>query len=151
MKSGAPRKRKRVPGAPDFGSSASISGGHLHQVPKPWVYRWPNDKGVRRSVRVDISTWAGMSIGASHFYAKIKEEPNSVWDTRDLAWLSDPRHPSTKERKFEADLFSREEAIRFVEAVVREFFSDEKLYAVSSKYGEAGIDKMLREIRKDGD
>ena len=46
--------------------------------------------GDLREVRVEITSFYG-SIGASHFYVKVYEEDNRLWDWKEKRWISDSR------------------------------------------------------------
>lgn len=115
-------KPVRDPKEPNWHSAASVSGAGGEAIPYPYIYRFPNDKGVRRDVKIDISTWKGTgAIGATHYYAEVTPEANSIWDAQAQAWRTDTHHPLMKERTFKADVFTRADAIKFIRLVVDNF------------------------------
>lgn len=119
--------------------------------PRPWTLRWPNEHQLRRRIIVDFDSWRGIALGASHFYVKIREEQNAAWDGKEICWVIYRDHADMKIRKFEADVFTREEAAKFVESVVGTFFSDDKIYRITdgSTETEEGVQSILTTIRKD--
>lgn len=52
----------------------------MTDIPEPHVRRFPNKHGVKRDVSVSFSTWVGVGMGATHYYVKIQEEWNRLWD-----------------------------------------------------------------------
>jgi len=54
-------------------------GGYLADIPAPHLRRWPADARARR-VTVDITSWIGVSIGARHYYCRVVEEDNPIWN-----------------------------------------------------------------------
>ncbi len=64
-----------------FMDNGSTFGGNLVDIPAPHRRRWPNDV-CPRPVKVEISSWVGRSAGAKHYYARVTEENNPIWDSR---------------------------------------------------------------------
>lgn len=124
-------------GGPDWQRGHSIHGGgeRLAEIPRPWIFRFPNDAGVRRDVNVEISTWRGNSIDASHYYARVELERNSIWDPINIGWRESDQIPQCKDVFFRAHVESKADAILFIEAVVKAFYSDEKLYRLQHRQG----------------
>ena len=65
---------------PDWHCYATVLGGHMKDLPEPHVLKWPNKRGVKRDVRVVLSTWVGVGLGATHYYVRVEEEDNYIWD-----------------------------------------------------------------------
>ncbi len=58
-----------------------IGGGHLEDIPKPHVRKFPGPK--KRTVKVILGQWYGQ---AHHVYATLKEEDNPIWDSKESGW-----------------------------------------------------------------
>ena len=56
-----------------------IYGGDLKDVPLPWI-RLFDDKRRHRCVTARVWTWVGITSGAEHYYARIREEDDPIWD-----------------------------------------------------------------------
>lgn len=142
---------------PDWDLYGHMSGGKIGdflEIPGEWIWRWPNDKGCRRDVNAEITTWRGMSIGASHFYAKIQIEQQQVWDPREMAWrtFDTHAHRNFAEEKFEADLLDRDAAVAFIEIVLRRFYMGPEYRLSSGVYlegasGEEGLAAVMNHLR----
>ena len=59
-----------------------IHGGHLKDIPKPHKRMFPG-KGKRR-VSVEVMQWS--IVGGTHYYVKIVEEDNPIWDSQSQKW-----------------------------------------------------------------
>lgn len=137
---------------PDWKNSSSTVGGNCWDIPLPWVMRFPNDQGVRQTVTAKVTTWRGFSMGATHFYAIVEPEPNAVWDGREITWRRDLDSKETKKEEFRASVHTREQAVRFVEAVLRTFYADEARYAIETEYGDvSGLEAVLKKLSRDLD
>lgn len=135
---------------PDWKNCSVMFGHNCWDIPEPRVLRFPNNKGVRRTVSVSVTTWRGVALGASHFNASVEPEANSVWDGLEIAWVRDNTFPATKREAFRADVFTRAQAIGFVEIVLRTFFSDETQYSIQcSNDGTEGLEEVLKSISND--
>lgn len=149
-----PRKKKEVAepqlAPPDWHSAhLTDTSRYPEGIPDPWIYRWPNDKGVRRTVSVDISSWRGLSLGASHYYASVEEEANQIWDGKELTWFTCDNHPTMKKRHFKADVFTRPQAVQFIAIVLAHFFSSDTEFKIHEKYRESGTkEQIIRRLSK---
>lgn len=114
-------------GGPDYASSHKLHKLGLYP-PRPWVMRYPNTAGVRREVGVDVQTWRGFSIGAGHYYAKVRVEENAIWDPEKLLWYINNDLTECKVIRFEADVLTRAEAVEFVRVVLHTFYADKAIY-----------------------
>jgi len=54
---------------------------------KERIRRWPSKIGEKRNLRVEITSWVGISIGAKHIYVKVEEQDNSWWCEDENAWV----------------------------------------------------------------
>jgi hypothetical protein len=153
-----PRKKKRKLAPPDWHSPSRSSGGKpgdFWAIPEPWIWRFPNDKGCRRDVDAEITSWRGISIGASHFYAKIEVEQQQIWDPREVTWrrFDSGVHRNFAQEKYSADLLSRKAAIDFIELVIRRFYMGPE-YRIKNMYvegasGEEGLQALLKQLREE--
>src|ERR1041385_6719475 len=55
--------------------------GHFH---REWIGKFPivlkqRDAGFRREVDFEVTTWAGMSLGAVHYYAEVTEDTDEIF------------------------------------------------------------------------
>ena len=53
--------------------------------------RMYDDKRRKRLLYVEITTWYGLSIGAKHYYAKIYEDDNPVWQKNNWVYSSEDK------------------------------------------------------------
>lgn len=62
-------------------------GGELSEIPKPYIFKYPNDYEPR-PIRIHIMVWKkGSSIGASgHYHVDIKEANNEFWNADTVCW-----------------------------------------------------------------
>jgi len=56
----------------------------LSEISKPYK-RYYDDKRRKRKLFIEITSWRGISIGAKHFYAKVREDDNAIWT--DGSWM----------------------------------------------------------------
>jgi hypothetical protein len=75
-------------------------------------------------VVIDVNTWRGTAIGASHYYVKVKEEDNQWWSDEEGCWCVSYRNRRDVQRKFEADVFSLEEAAALAAFIVKTYYAD---------------------------
>ena len=62
----------------------------LSEIPKPYK-RVYDDKRRKRRLFVEITSWRGISIGAKHFYAKIREDGNPIICGDSVCYFSEDR------------------------------------------------------------
>lgn len=135
-------------GGPDWNMGTSYGGGEknsIWNIPQPWIMRYPNKAGDRQRVKIDLSSWRGISMGASHYYARVELEQNAVWDSRELTWRIDDHAEVCKPCFFRAHVFSRKEGVDFIELVVQKFFGDDKRYRLEYMYTESEKWPAIRE------
>lgn len=86
---------------PNYKSQNIRFGGHLSDIPKPHIRMFPNTVGRKRRVNFAVDSWVGMGQGAKHFYVKMRQEDNLIWDESDgiwtQAWDDEEADGSTKE------------------------------------------------------
>ena len=61
-----------------------LSGGYIKDIPEPHVRRWPSNG--RLEVTVYINSWVGYSPGAKHWYSKVEESHNPIWNSDEQMW-----------------------------------------------------------------
>ena len=59
-----------------------ICGGNMVDIPKPHI-RMFDDKRLKRKVSLTITQYTGIG---SHYYITLKEQNNSILDTKDNKW-----------------------------------------------------------------
>lgn len=149
------KKTTKTNRKPDYTRSF---GGHfagstcLENIPTPHYRMWPKSP-QRRPVSIKVYTWKGMSLGAIHWYAEIKEAYNDIWDprtekerapkwyeetksrlgseptdpmwTNPIGWVELGRDRDGEGRQFEArDIVTELEAWYYVGTIVRRHFNN---------------------------
>lgn len=135
---------------PDWNCDVTSFRPHSNDIPQPWIYKWPNDHNVKRDVDIQVNTWRGIAICASHYYAHIVEEPNAIWDGKEICWVTAREHPTMKQRDFKADVLTLVDVETFVKTVIGAFFFDGEKYRFLID-GEpiSGIENIARAVRSD--
>ena len=110
------------------------------------ILKWPNSMGIKQSVDVDVTTWAGWSLGATHYYAKIKVECNKEWCNNCLAWHTPVNLKASKGYGYEASVGSKAEAVKFVDMVIKEFLNDPSRYEIWDEIYETPWDKIKAQL-----
>ena len=64
----------------------TIFGGELCEYPKDAIRRWPSRTDEKRGIDIDLATWVGTAIGASHYRITVQEEVNGIWDEDENGW-----------------------------------------------------------------
>lgn len=147
-------KTPKSKGGPDWNAGRSLGFTGNIKVP-PYderIFRFPNDKGVRRDLNVEILSWRGISLGASHFYARIELERNQIWDPEGLRWFSPDHMPECKEIFYRAHVQDRNQAIEFIRLVLEAFYKDQKVYRWVLRHGlyddEDGEDLTWEKVKR---
>ena len=90
-------------------------------IDTPYIMRWPSKIGEKRPLKINISSWVGMSAGARHVYAEVTEEDNEYWSEENNAWVSVSCSSEASGYHLKADVYTEKEAVRialtFVEIV----------------------------------
>jgi hypothetical protein len=116
-------------GGPDWKSVHEIRNQPKHfSIPGPRIMRYPNTHGVRRDVKVQLNTWRGFSMGATHFYARVEVEPNAVWDPKELAWSTNDKATECKDIFYRAHVPTRAEGVLFIKMILETFYADQAQY-----------------------
>lgn len=146
------RDTPKSEGGPDHNIGTSYNAD-VYSIPQPWIFRYPNDQGDRRDVKVGVHTYRNFAFGASHFYAHVDVEENSIWDPKELTWKVGEHLAECKKTQYRAHVFTRKEAVEFIEMVVLKWFSDAKMYRVHTNYSEddATWEDVKRELMRDVD
>jgi hypothetical protein len=114
-----PEMLERMRGkGPGWGVSG-IDWGDLKEFRIP---RWPSKIGEKRPLVVEITSWVGISAGARHYYAHIKEHEQCWWDNEDNRWAVVSGEDS-RDFKVDVDAPRREAAIKIAKAVVKAILS----------------------------
>lgn len=92
------------------------------------IRRWPSASGGLREIRVEISSWVGMSAGAKHTNVTVVEEDNQWWCEDENAWVSLSCDAERGGYDLRASVFTKEEAIKvakhFLRLITREHPND---------------------------
>jgi hypothetical protein len=62
----------------------------FEDIPKPYK-RVYDDKRRKRKLFIEITSWQGLSAGAKHFYAKIREDDNGIIYGEYVRYYSDDK------------------------------------------------------------
>jgi len=85
------------------------------------IRRWPSKIGEKRPLRVEITSWVGISIGAKHTYVKVKEANNGWWCEDENCWVELSCDSEKGGYSLEASVNNEDEAValakHFVELV----------------------------------
>lgn len=118
----APSEPKPPKEGPDRKKSVGHIGGNLAEVPLPHVRFFPFGN-YRRKVIASISSYRGISIGAKHFYANLREDDNPIWDTTVNGWRCCWDDPEGRGLELEQSVFTRKEAEEWIVETFRDKFS----------------------------
>ena len=97
--------------------------------------RYYDDKRRKRDIFVTISTWRGVSVGAKHYYAKLREADNPIWDGE--YWIHNPKDPLLVGKSFgefpDTAFNTFDAAVDWVLLVIKDEFpvKTHKLWSVS--------------------
>lgn len=101
------------------------------------IRRWPSPDEPR-GLRVEITTWIGTSLGAKHFYAKVKEEDNQWWSEEENTWVELSCDSEKGGYDLRADCMTRQEAeevAKFFVHMIQRNNPDQK-YDITKDFGE---------------
>jgi len=87
------------------------------------IRRWPSQIDEPRPVRVEITTWKGMSIGAKHVNLCVEEEKNMWWSEDDNDWVQLSCDSESDGMSLRAAVYTQEEAeklaIFFIKTIMK--------------------------------
>lgn len=75
------------------------------------IPRWPSKIGELRPINVDITSWLGISPGASHYYVEVREKFNMWWCEDENCWVELSCDSGNKGYSMKADVFTLSEAV----------------------------------------
>lgn len=82
------------------------------------IRRWPS-KSDSRVIRINITTWKNIDLGAKHYDVDIEEEPNQWWCEEKNAWVELSCDSYKQGYSFKAKVMSKEQADNFVEFCIK--------------------------------
>jgi hypothetical protein len=122
-------------------------------VPKPYK-RYYDDKRRKRRLFIEITSWQGLSVGAVHYYAEIREDDNAIMQDDHLIYYGDDE--DRKGRSFggvmdaETSFNTLEGAKAWVVNKILKEFPNHMVDEVSGSYVTLNeIKKELKEARED--
>jgi len=121
----------------------------LSDIPKPYK-RYYDDKRRKRKLFVEITSWQGISIGAKHFYAKVREDDNAI--LVDESWMYSSEDEEGNGRSFggvmdeETSFNTLEGAKAWVVNKILKEFPDHMIYDISGSY--VSLPEIKKEIRE---
>lgn len=110
----------------DYFSRHSLFGGSVDDIPLPHVRMFPNSVGRLREVTCTLNTWVGVGVGATHYYAKVKEEDNPIWGEFEGRWTYAWDDGDKAGRCFEKSCDTQYQAAMFVQNTLVEHFLGDK-------------------------
>ena len=82
----------------------------------------------QRKVKVDVTTFKGLSIGAKHYYVEVQEEDDAAWNEERQTWVTSSARKDLKGQRFtNGDFMRKQHAIRWANMIVSENFSSHKI------------------------
>ena len=82
------------------------------------IRRWPSEDDDR-GLTVEVTSWIGVSVGAKHFYAKVKEENNQWWSEEKNCWVELSCDSEKGGYSLKADCMTHKEAEEVAEFFVK--------------------------------
>lgn len=82
------------------------------------IRRWPSQIGEKRPISVKINSWVGISIGAKHVYAEVKEDDQAYWSESKAAWVYVSRDSEKSGYSMRAEVMTEKEAIAIAKTFV---------------------------------
>lgn len=76
------------------------------------IRRWPSAIGEKREIRVTITTWKGVSIGAKHWTVHVEEQDNAWWCEDENAWVTIQCDSERRGYSLRAEVLSKQEAVK---------------------------------------
>jgi hypothetical protein len=83
------------------------------------IPRWPSKIGEKRTIRVEINSWVGISIGAKHVNVKVEEAENMWWCEEENAWVRIYEDAENGGYELRAKVMTDEEAVKTAIAFVK--------------------------------
>lgn len=126
----------------DYESTSMRRGGHIEDIPKPHIRKWPTSK-QKRSITIRIMRFDSMR---KHYHVSINQESNPIWDATEnefdpgkpigwtTAWDDLEGHGLNewelidKEPGFQHTYILKIEAEKAVEKIVKKYFPDHEIY-----------------------
>lgn len=141
----------------DWSLNCGSYGGKVEEAGPDPVRRFPNDQGVKRGVRVILTTFPEW-VGNGHYYTNIKEEDNPLWmpDRPDNElqpkgyWFIPWKDPEGNGRVFYGRWTNRVYAIRYVTMMLERHFPTDT-YVVTDNLGEPWIESDLGPMPEPGE
>ena len=127
-------------------------GGYLADLPKLYKTKWPESDELRE-VKIDLNTWVGLSLGATHWYVLIEEELNYIWHEKDQVWQECRDHPDElKGLKIEDrnSFTNKKDAQSWIRRMYKKHFNDGKHKARFVSYDEDDLEWFYRQGKEDG-
>ena len=103
-------------------------GGYIIEIPKPHIRYF--DDGRYRPVEGEVTTWRGISFGARHWYASLREVENPIWNPvggyphKDPVWQAAWDDKICKGRIIHKDCESEDEAWNWIKAEFSRVFGN---------------------------
>ena len=92
-------------------SISTISTGDWGILGDDRIRHWPSETGDKRPLKVDISSWVGISAGAKHVKVIVAEAENEWWCENENAWVRIYTDTESGGYEMTANVLTNEEAI----------------------------------------
>lgn len=83
------------------------------------IARFPSKIGEKRNIRVEITSWIGLSIGAKHHSVNVEEQRNSWWSESENAWVELSCDSQNRGYSMRAEVLTEEEAIKLAKHFIK--------------------------------
>jgi hypothetical protein len=138
---------------PDWYSNSLLSGGHLIEIPEPYVRMFPGPE--RRRVQVYIMIYP---VGSGHYSANVTEQDNPIWNPMTKAegnpnweeiqdkpwgqeiigWQEAWDDEEGKGREFSSPRSRSKDLVRrWVRALIEKEFNDDGSYIIEGHHGQS--------------
>jgi hypothetical protein len=137
-------------------------GGHLKEIPEPHIRRYPNPY-EKRQVKIRVSSWVGVSVGAVHTYVRVHEEENPLWRPAwdeeiepgrmvhwEDAWQAAWDDKEAAGREFEKDVLHLKQAAKWLAGILKKNFPT-SLYKIIRTELDTSERLALRYLVRPGD
>lgn len=82
------------------------------------IRRFPSTIGEKREIRVEITTWKGISLGAKHYDVSVVEQENSWWSESENAWVHINEDSEKRGFHLNAGVLTEEQAVKVAKMFV---------------------------------
>lgn len=127
-------------------TTSTSYGGYLKDIPQPHKRMHPN-KQQKRRVTFQILTWIGWDPSAKHYFSKLIEEPNFIYNSKTKMWVHAWDDKECYGKTFQRAFTNMKKARKWAIDTYRDKFSPETHYLMD----DGATEIKLRWSYKTGD